>query len=67
MFKTALSIQCIGCKQNILPVQFERHIATCKADFEFTVKDAKLVLNNSSVNHGREVQYNIQIKNNQIL
>jgi hypothetical protein len=41
MFKLALSIQCAGCKQNILPVQFERHIGSCKADFEFTVKDAQ--------------------------
>lgn len=32
MFKLALTIQCAGCKQNILPVQFERHITTCKAD-----------------------------------
>lgn len=63
MFKLALGIQCAGCKQIILPVQFERHISTCKADFEFTVKDAQLV----NVNNERQLQYNIQIKNNQTL
>jgi predicted RNase H-like nuclease (RuvC/YqgF family) len=32
MFKSALNIQCNGCKQYILSAQFERHLMRCKSD-----------------------------------